>query len=180
MPYLPLIYVPPPVALLVKESLICLVSLCLPQSATWQETPHPSHPPGPWAHTHPTFHKPGHQQLLCAVLTKFSWPLKDLIAILVCSNTLTHLDQRLPTGRFLAWLVGFPASIYRHSWGKSLSPEVCMDYRIRRNYRTKETFSSLVLDSGPKSKSLLCLLKCAYICLLVCRGFQEFITLHVS
>ena len=99
--------------------------------------------------------------------------------MLVCSDTLTHLDQRLPTGRSLAWLLGFPASIYRHSWGKILPPEVYMDYRIRKNYKTKETFSSRVLDSGPESKASS-LLKCAYTCLLVCVGFQEFITLHVA
>lgn len=83
--------------------------------------------------------------------------------MLVCSDTLTHLDQKLATGRCLAWLLGFPASIYRHSWGKILSPEVCMDYHIRKNYRTKETFSSRVLDSGPESKSLLSVKMCLHL-----------------
>lgn len=173
MPYLPLICVPPPVALHVKESLICLVSLWLPQSATWQETPiHPTRRGLGLTHTlHFTSQAINSCFVLC--LQSSAGLLKDLIAILACSDTLTHLDQRLPTGRFLAWFVGFPASIYRHSWGKSLSPEVCMDYRIRRNDRTKETFSSLVLDSGPKSKSLLSVKMCLHLPAGVCGGSRN-------
>lgn len=120
---------------------------------------HPSCPPAPQAHTHRIPRAPGHQQPLCIVLTKFKLLLKDLLALPLCYDILTHLGLRLPTRTSLAQPPWFPASICKHSWEIILFPEVCIDYPTRSHYRPKEPSRSLGLVSGPESESLfLCLL----------------------
>lgn len=118
---------------------------------------HPAHQPQ--AHTHRIPGAPGHQQPLCIVLTKFKLLLKDLLALPLCYDILTHLGLRLPTRTSLAQPPWFPASIYKHSWEIILFPEVCIDYPTRSHYRPKELSRSPGLVSGPESESLfLCLL----------------------
>lgn len=119
----------------VKDSLVAgpRASCCFPPSATLAEDPHPCSPPTPRAHTHDIPQAPGHQQLLCLVLTKFKLLLKDFLALLLCYDILTHLDLRLPTWRFLAWPPWFPARVCKHGWEKILFSEVCVDYPTRSN-----------------------------------------------